>query len=62
MKKILYNNPSLKTRRCELRRKQTDAEKIIWQHLRNEQIKGFKFFRQYSIGPYILDFFAPRRG
>jgi very-short-patch-repair endonuclease len=57
--KFLKNDPTLKQRRRDLRRNQTEAEKIFWSHLRNKQLYGFKFFRQYSIGPYILDFYCP---
>ena len=57
--KYLRNDPTLKQRRRELRRNQTDAEKILWAHLRNKQFYGMKFFRQNSIGPYILDFYCP---
>jgi len=32
----------------------------IWGYLRNKQFYGLKFFRQYSVGPYILDFYCPR--
>jgi very-short-patch-repair endonuclease len=57
--KFLRNDPTLKKRRQELRRNQTEAEKMLWAHLRNKQFYGMKFFRQYSIGPYILDFYSP---
>ena len=57
--KFLRNDPALKQRRRELRRNQTEAEKTLWAHLRNKQFYGMKFFRQYSIGPYILDFYCP---
>lgn len=57
--KFLRNDPTLKQRRRELRRNQTEAEKALWAHLRNKQFLGMKFFRQYSIGPYILDFYCP---
>lgn len=36
----------------------TDAERLIWKYIRNKQL-GLKFFRQYSIGQYILDFYCP---
>jgi len=55
----LRNDPTLKPRRRELRRNQTDAEKALWAYLRSKQFYGMKFFRQYSIGPYILDFYCP---
>jgi very-short-patch-repair endonuclease len=39
-----------------LRKRQTDAERQLWQHLRSKQIEGFKFRRQEPIGEYIVDF------
>ena len=57
--KFLRNDPILKQRRRELRRNQTETEKTFWAHLRNRQFYGMRFFRQYSIGPYILDFYCP---
>ncbi len=54
----IYNEKILESRRRDLRVKQTEAEKILWQKLRNRQIDGFKFFRQYSIGKYIADFYC----
>ena len=58
--KFIRNDPSLKHRRMELRRNQTDAEKLFWMRIRNRQFYGMKFFRQYSTGPYILDFYCPK--
>lgn len=55
-----YNNQNQKERRRELRRNQTETEKILWQELRGRKFKNSKFYRQYSIGPYILDFFCPQ--
>jgi len=43
-----------------LRRNQTETEKALWAYLRNRQFYGMKFFRLYSIGPYILDFYCPK--
>jgi very-short-patch-repair endonuclease len=54
------NDPALKRRRQELRRNQTEAEKTLWACLRNKQMHGMRFFRQYSVGPYILDFYSPQ--
>ena len=39
-----------------LRRDATDAEKLLWQRLRNRQVGGLKFRRQATVGPYIADF------
>lgn len=41
-----------------LRRAQTDAEKLLWRHLRARRLQGVKFRRQYPLGPYIVDFVA----
>jgi very-short-patch-repair endonuclease len=42
-----------------LRKNQTDAERKLWSVLRNRQLNGIKFRRQFSINKYILDFYAP---
>jgi very-short-patch-repair endonuclease len=41
----------------ELRSRSTEAEKILWQRVRNRQL-GPRFRRQHAIGPYIVDFFC----
>ncbi len=56
---FLRNDPMLKERRRQLRRNQTDAERAFWARVRNRQFLGMRFFRQYSVGPYILDFYCP---
>jgi very-short-patch-repair endonuclease len=40
----------------ELRKSSTDAEHLIWRHLRNRQLAGFKFRRQHPVGSYFADF------
>ncbi|MDR3470771.1 MAG: endonuclease domain-containing protein [Devosia sp.] len=39
-----------------LRTNSTDAERKLWSLLRNRQIAGAKFVRQFPIGPYVADF------
>jgi very-short-patch-repair endonuclease len=39
-----------------LRQNLTPAERILWRWLRNRQIDGLKFRRQFPIGNYITDF------
>lgn len=39
-----------------LRRRQTDAERYFWSAVRNRRVDGYKFVRQYPVGPYIADF------
>jgi len=55
----VYNFLALKQLRRKLRLNQTEAEKIIWSKLRNKQFNNLKFYRQYSVGWYILDFYCP---
>ena len=47
-------------RRRLLRRNSTNAETILWAHLRAKRFVGFKFRRQHSCGPFILDFYCPQ--
>jgi len=42
-----------------LRRKATEAEHILWRHLRNRNFAGYKFRRQHPVDCYILDFYCP---
>ena len=42
----------------ELREKQTPAEALLWQLLRNRRLLGFKFRRQHQFGDYIADFYC----
>ena len=39
-----------------LRKRSTDAERLLWHHLRGKQLEGYKFRRQEPIGSYIVDF------
>lgn len=41
-----------------LRTAQTDAESLLWYHLRNRRFMGLKFRRQHPIGSYIADFYC----
>ena len=40
----------------DLRRDSTDAERRLWNSLRNRRLGGFKFRRQVTIGPFVADF------
>jgi very-short-patch-repair endonuclease len=40
----------------DLRKRATEAERLLWKHLRSRQVEGFKFRRQEPIGNYIVDF------
>jgi len=41
-----------------LRKKQTGAEKILWEMLRNKKLDGYKFKRQHGFGTFIVDFYC----
>jgi len=53
---IQEHNPINIVNARQLRRKATDAERLLWKHLRMRQLGTFKFRRQQPIGPYIVDF------
>lgn len=57
-RKLVFNIHPLKLRRQSLRQKSTQAEKMLWERLRKENL-GFKFFRQYSVEGYVVDFYCP---
>lgn len=40
----------------QLRRNMTEAEHVLWRHLRAHRFDGQKFRRQQPIGPYVVDF------
>ncbi|MFD3299659.1 endonuclease domain-containing protein [Aquipseudomonas alcaligenes] len=43
-----------------LRREATDAETLLWRHLRDRQLAGHKFRRQHPLSPYVLDFYCEK--
>jgi len=44
----------------ELRGNMTDAERLLWSKLRRKQICGVQFYRQKPLGPFVVDFYAPK--
>ena len=47
---------TLLARARRLRRESSDAESVLWHHLRARRLVGYKFRRQVVIEPYIVDF------
>ncbi|QDG51338.1 endonuclease domain-containing protein [Persicimonas caeni] len=41
-----------------MRSNPTDAERLLWNRLRNKQLGGHKFRRQNVMAPYIVDFYC----
>jgi very-short-patch-repair endonuclease len=46
----------------KLRSSETDAEHLLWRHLRNRGVGRAKFRRQQALGPYLLDFYCHEHG
>ncbi len=56
MKRLARIKPSTKANVRDLRREMTDAERLLWRHLRRRQVEGLKFRRQHPLGRFIVDF------
>ena len=60
--KLTYGaSPPIFENATALKREMTDAEKILWKHLRNNKMEGFKFRRQHPIGKFIGDFYCHQK-
>jgi very-short-patch-repair endonuclease len=55
----VYNKKEYQARRRALRRSMPTAEVILWSKLKNKQMQGKRFLRQYSVDQYVLDFYCP---
>jgi len=53
-----YQSSGLKDLARELRAKQTSAEALLWELIRNRQLLGFNFRRQHQFGDYVADFYC----
>lgn len=56
---ILLYKPSLKTAARTLRTNMTTTEDLVWAIIRRKKLCGIQFYRQKTIGPYIVDFYGP---
>ncbi|WP_254460208.1 endonuclease domain-containing protein [Xanthomonas sacchari] len=45
----------------DLRTGMTDAERLLWYHLRSGRLLGLKFRRQHPLPPYVVDFYCDAR-
>ena len=57
--KRLFNLKIQKSTRQHLRNRSTKSEKVLWYHLRESNLGGYKFRRQQGIGHYVVDFYCP---
>lgn len=59
-RKYPFNAKGMMFRRKQLRKDSTDSEQIIWEKIRNKKL-GYKFFRQYSVEGYVVDFYCAQK-
>jgi len=45
--------------RKKLRNNATRAEIVLWSIIKNKQLDGRRFRRQFGVGKYVLDFYCP---
>jgi len=57
---MLPYNKNLKQFSRNLRKNMTDAERRLWSRIRGKQLKEYQFYRQKTIGDYIVDFYCPK--
>jgi very-short-patch-repair endonuclease len=55
----MTNNPTV-LRARELRQTANPAEQCLWNALKGKQLSGYKFTRQFAVGPYFADFACRR--
>ena len=58
---IIFNRPEKKETRKTLRKNMPMPEALLWLKLKNRQLYGYKFRRQYGIASYVVDFFCPEK-
>jgi len=64
MKKIDDNSmwkgasPDIFSKAKKLRNQMTEAETLLWERLKSNQLLGYKFRRQHPISRYIADFYC----
>ncbi len=58
--KYIHNSREFRERRQNLRKNATPQEIRLWFHLKSQRL-GYRFYRQHSIGPYIVDFYCPQK-
>src|SRR3990172_2220288 len=55
----VFTRKSEKEKRRFLRKNMTKAEVHHWIQLKNKQIEGKRFLRQFSIKKFVVDFYCP---
>jgi very-short-patch-repair endonuclease len=60
MPEYINTLPEMKPFRRKLRKRMTPAEVALWVMIRNKQLVGERFLRQFSIGHYVVDFYCAK--
>ncbi|MDO8616180.1 MAG: endonuclease domain-containing protein [Dehalococcoidia bacterium] len=55
-------SPAVRQAAREMRKEPTRSEHLLWSALRDRRLDGYKFRRQHSVGPFILDFYCAEAG
>ena len=58
---MAFQTPISVSRARDLRKSDTEAERRLWEAIRNRRLAGFKFVRQLPVGPYVADFACRER-
>ena len=58
MPEYINTLPEMKPIRRKLRKQMTAAEVALWMMIKNRQVNGERFLRQFSIGHYVIDFYC----
>ncbi len=60
MSEFINTLPEMKPFRRKLRKNMTAAEVALWMMIKNRQLNGEKFLRQFSVGHFIVDFYCAK--
>jgi very-short-patch-repair endonuclease len=55
----VFNRKKDQEKRRFFRRNMTKAEVMLWSKLKNRQLLGERFLRQFGVDQYVLDFYCP---
>jgi very-short-patch-repair endonuclease len=58
MPEYINTLPEMKPFRRKLRKKMTAAEVSLWVMIKDRQLVGERFLRQFSVGHYVVDFYC----
>jgi very-short-patch-repair endonuclease len=57
---IVFNKKKGQKKRRYFRKNMPKSEVLLWTKLKNRQMHGERFLRQYGVDQYVLDFYCPR--